>query len=96
MEISTIKEQINNIQKKYGFKKVILFGSRANGTNKEDSDIDLLVEFEEGKKSLFALGGIKNDIEEKFKVKADVFFYPIDKQFLDRGFKINNEVNIYG
>ena len=35
----------------YGAKSLGLFGSFAQGRNTADSDIDLLVEFEEGKKS---------------------------------------------
>ena len=29
----------------YHISKVILFGSRANGTNRENSDVDLIIEF---------------------------------------------------
>lgn len=49
METKTIKieqaivEQIINLAKKSGIEKIILFGSRARGDNKERSDIDLAV-----------------------------------------------------
>lgn len=38
-----LEEDIIKIAKKNGIKKVILFGSRARGTNTERSDIDLAV-----------------------------------------------------
>ncbi len=38
-----LEREIISIAKKNGIKKVILFGSRARGTNTERSDIDLAV-----------------------------------------------------
>ena len=38
-----VLEQIRGHAKKYGIHKVILFGSRARGTFRRDSDIDLAV-----------------------------------------------------
>ena len=35
----------------HGIKRIGLFGSYARGEQREDSDIDLLVEFDDGKKS---------------------------------------------
>lgn len=37
--------------KPFGIKRIGLFGSFVKGTQNEESDIDLLVEFEEGKKT---------------------------------------------
>ena len=38
-----VYKQIVNIAKKYNTKKVVLFGSRARGTNHPKSDIDLAI-----------------------------------------------------
>lgn len=38
-----VKNDISDYAKQYGIEKVILFGSRARGTNSERSDIDLAV-----------------------------------------------------
>ena len=38
-----VKNKIIELAKKYGVKKVILFGSRARGDNWERSDIDLAI-----------------------------------------------------
>jgi len=42
MNIETIKEKSIPVLKKYGFKKVGIFGSRARGDNHADSDVDFL------------------------------------------------------
>lgn len=39
----SVKNEIADYAEKYGVEKVILFGSRARGTNGERSDIDLAV-----------------------------------------------------
>ncbi|MBR0261350.1 MAG: nucleotidyltransferase domain-containing protein [Selenomonadaceae bacterium] len=36
-----LERQIISLAKNFGLKKLILFGSRARGTNRERSDIDL-------------------------------------------------------
>jgi uncharacterized protein len=46
-------------------------GSVARADNHEDSDVDLLVEFEAGK-TLFDLIGLKLDLETLLGVKVDV------------------------
>ena len=45
MTVDRIKEAIVNIADEFNISKAVLFGSRADGTNREDSDIDLIVEF---------------------------------------------------
>lgn len=42
-KIETIYADISNIGKKYGADKIVLFGSRARGDNRETSDIDIAV-----------------------------------------------------
>ena len=41
--IQNVYRQIVEISKKYQVKKVVLFGSRARGTNMPKSDIDLAI-----------------------------------------------------
>ncbi len=50
------------------------FGSVARGEAGEDSDVDLVVEFE-GRKSLLDLIGLKLDLEDNFHRKFDVLTY---------------------
>ncbi len=55
-------EDIMRLAATHGATKVSLFGSVARGTDTESSDIDFLVEFEDGR-SLFDLIRLKDDRE---------------------------------
>ena len=48
-----------------------VFGSYVRDEAKEDSDIDILVEFQEGA-TLFDLAGVGNFLEEKLQCKVDI------------------------
>ena len=45
MDIETMKKIIYPIAIAYPIKKITLFGSRADNTNRPDSDVDLIIEF---------------------------------------------------
>lgn len=79
-----LKNFINEISSKYNLKKVILFGSRADGTNREDSDIDLMVEYNTPTVSIFTTVGLMQEIQEKFNVPVDIVRYPLK----NRGIKL--------
>ncbi len=64
-------ETVAAILKKHGAKTVKIFGSYARGEEREDSDLDILVEFSE-RKSLLELVKIEQELEEKMKVKVDL------------------------
>lgn len=65
------KEQILSLAAKYGASNVRIFGSVANGTADENSDIDFLVDLEKGR-SLFDLGGLLMALQGLFNRKVDV------------------------
>ena len=50
-EIYQRLRESQSLLKKYGAKRIGLFGSFARGTQSPESDVDMLVEFEEGQKS---------------------------------------------
>ena len=56
---------------KYDPSKIGIFGSYARGDDTEESDIDILVNFN-GKISLFDLGGMKYDLTEILNRKVDI------------------------
>lgn len=56
----------------FGVKRIGVFGSYARGEQTVDSDIDLLVEFEQGKKSYRNLLKLYEFAEDLFKKKVDV------------------------
>ena len=72
--IEEIRNAVLPVLRKYGVKRASLFGSLVRGEMSEDSDIDLLVEFE-GRKSLLDLAGLKIELEEKLKRDVDVLTY---------------------
>ena len=45
MTIETLRSSVQTIAAEYPIKKVTLFGSRADGSSREDSDVDLIMEF---------------------------------------------------
>ncbi len=73
------KERILNILdahksriKEFGVRKIGLFGSFVRNQASEDSDIDLLVEFEKGQKTFDNYMNLKFFLEELFGHKVDL------------------------
>lgn len=73
-QIAEIKERLAGVLERNGVKRAALFGSIVRGEATEESDIDLLVEFE-GRKSLLDLSGLKLEVEDVLGRKADVLTY---------------------
>ena len=92
LTISEIKNSISDIIIKYPIKKISLFGSYADGSASEESDIDILVEFLSSNVSLFLLSDIKNEIESRLNREVDLIHAPVDEYSL---IKINKVVDIY-
>jgi predicted nucleotidyltransferase len=92
MNINEIKRKIIPILLKHNIKKASIFGSYARGEQKETSDIDILVEFGEGK-SLLDLVRLKYELEEVLGKEVDVLTYnsihPLLKEKI-----LNEAVNI--
>ena len=65
------KQQILALAAKHGAYNVRVFGSVAQGTPDETSDVDFLVDLEEGR-SLFDVGGLLMDLQELLHRKVDV------------------------
>jgi len=60
------------IKKKFHVKKIGLFGSAARGEAKENSDLDFLVEFEDGFETFDNYMELKFYLEELFQRKIDL------------------------
>ena len=91
LTIEEIKKTIAEIAPKYNLTKVTLFGSRANGTAKDNSDIDLIVDFSVPI-SLMDISALKIDLEETFGIGVDIITRRSLKGSL---LEINKEVEIY-
>lgn len=76
MLIDEITNAVLKIITKYSIKKVTLFGSRAEGTNNDNSDVDLIIEFE-NPVSLLTLSMVQLDLEDMLKVRVDVVHGPL-------------------
>ncbi len=73
-QIDEIKKMLIKVLRQHGVKKAALFGSIVRGESTEESDVDLLIEFE-GRKSLLDLAGLKLELQELLKKKVDVVTY---------------------
>lgn len=58
----------------YGVVKAAVFGSWARGDSGERHDVDVLVEFEDGR-TLLDLVGLRQDLSEVLGMEADVVTY---------------------
>ena len=65
------RDEILSIAQSHGARVVEVFGSRARGQARPDSDLDLLVTLEPGR-SLLDLVAIKQDIEDLLGLNVDV------------------------
>lgn len=73
-QIQPVREMIIDILRRNGVKRASFFGSIVRGEMTEDSDVDLLVEFE-GKKSLLDLVHLKNELEDSINRRVDLLTY---------------------
>jgi uncharacterized protein len=57
-----------------GVIRLAIFGSRARGDHRPDSDLDILIDVENGRKfSLLDLVGVKHVIEDELGLEANMF-----------------------
>ena len=68
---SMIFKKISSTLASYGAKRVSVFGSYAKGEANPESDVDVIVEFS-GRKSLFDIVGIEQELSEALDIKADL------------------------
>src|ERR1700743_728526 len=85
LTVQQIKTTVADYFKDKPVKTVYLFGSYARGDAKEDSDVDLLVVYDDSKKrlSLFDVLRFKVGLEEKFKRNVEL----VEEDFVFEGFK---------
>ena len=84
MNIETIKNAVLKLIDQYPISKVILFGSRANGTNRENSDIAPV--------TLITLSAIKLDLEEMLHLRVDVIHGSVKESDM---IEIGKEIVLY-
>ena len=91
-DIETIRAKAVPIAKKYGVKRMSLFGSYARGEANDESDVDFLID--KGKIIGIQYFGFVYDLEDEFGCHVDVVTTGIsDKEFLTEIKK--DEVKLY-
>lgn len=91
MTINDIKNAVMKTAKDFPITRVVLFGSRANGTYTEKSDVDLIMEF--GKPvTLITISLISQRLEDMLNTSVDIVHGPVQSTDL---LEIDKEVEIY-
>lgn len=76
MSLEKMKVIIRSSIHGYPVTRIVLFGSRAAGTNRDDSDVDLIIEFSEPI-TLLPLTELQLRLEEALKLEVDIVHGPI-------------------
>ncbi len=71
MNLEAIEKKIIMLLEKYNPAKIAIFGSYARGSQRPDSDLDILVDFKE-RKSLLTLVRIEREVSEALGIKVDL------------------------
>ena len=87
-QIQQFAPQITKIATKYGISKINVFGSVARRESTKQSDVDLLVEMEEGA-SLFSVAGFGYEVERLLGLSVDVVPISILPGVKDKKFAVN-------
>jgi uncharacterized protein len=74
MELRNLSEQVTPTLRRFGVVRAGVFGSVVGGEARPESDLDLLVEFEQGR-SLFDLVELKDELSRVLGRRADVLTY---------------------
>lgn len=91
MTIEIIRAAVCSVAEKYYISRVILFGSRAGDLCRDDSDVDLIMEFSKPV-SLLTLSMIKCELEEILNLDVDIVHGPVRENDI---IEINDEVLLY-
>lgn len=70
--LKLLKQHENVVKGRFGVKRIGLFGSFARGEAVDKSDVDVLVEFDEGKKTFDNFMELKFYLEELFGRDVDL------------------------
>jgi predicted nucleotidyltransferase len=92
LDFTEMRKIVERLAEDYPIKSISCFGSYANGTQTEESDIDFLVEFDTPYISLIKLAGLKRRLEERLGLPVDLIHAPIPPESY---IKIKDEVVIY-
>lgn len=92
VDIEQIKKKAIPVLKRAGVTRSSIFGSYVRGTQRKDSDIDILVDFPKGK-GLFDFVGLELQLEEVLGTKVDLVEYETIKPRL-KSYILSSQVRI--
>lgn len=72
MILDYLKQHKGEFNKKYGVSKIGLFGSYARNEANNNSDIDIAIEIDKGKKNIHTFFAIKREMEQFFGQEVDL------------------------
>ncbi len=80
-----IRTVVSGLAKQYHVRQISLFGSRAAGTSRNDSDVDLIVEFFDPV-TLLTLSQLRCQLEDALHLDVDLVHGPLrDDDLLELG-----------
>ena len=92
-DLAAIRESVAAAALEYPIKKADLFGSYAEGRNRPDSDVDLLIEFLSPRVSLLTMNALKYRLEELLETRVDVVHAPLPEGCM---LEVGRRVPVYG
>lgn len=93
LTINEIKQALLDVAGQYPIKKISILGSYADGTATEESDIDVILEFNTPNISLLTLSDIKYEMMDRLHKEIDVIHGPLES---DAMIQVDGMINIYG
>jgi len=95
LTITDIKAAVSKIAPQYPIRQIHLFGSYAEGNAKQDSDIDILVEFGKRPVTLLDYCGFQQELSEFLNVGVDIVKSPLSES-TRKNMEIKRVVHLYG
>ena len=92
LDIETIAKGVQESIRDYPVKKIELFGSYAENSQTEESDVDLLVAFTSLAVSLLVIASLRNRLENSLGVSVDLIHAPIPE---DSILEVGKRVTLY-
>ena len=70
---TALRALLPSLEREYGVSSIEIFGSYVRGEQDEESDLDLLVEFDpECNLSLFAFVGLQQELSDRLGIRVDL------------------------
>lgn len=83
LSIEQIKKVTQKVATHYPVSRVLLFGSYADGSANEQSDVDMMVEFSINPVSLFEIAGFNQEMRDELNVSVDTVKLPLKENTID-------------